>query len=176
MSGWLSVCLPACLSKRSLPLKDKDVLIVGSGYSAEDIGSQCYKYGAKSITISYRSRPIGYKWPENWQEVPLLQSVNGKTCHFKDGSSKTVDAIIMCTGYVHHFPFLPDQLRLKTDNRLWPAGLYQGVVWQDNPKLMYLGMQDQLFTFTMFEAQAWFARDVILGRIALPSKVCLPLL
>ena len=31
-------------------------------------------------------------------------------------------------------------------------------------------MQDQWFTFNMFDAQAWFVRDVILGRIALPEQ------
>jgi trimethylamine monooxygenase len=31
-------------------------------------------------------------------------------------------------------------------------------------------MQDQFYTFNMFDAQAWFARDVIMGRIKLPSK------
>ncbi|MFZ0397777.1 MAG: NAD(P)/FAD-dependent oxidoreductase, partial [Methyloceanibacter sp.] len=36
--------------------------------------------------------------------------------------------------------------------------------------LIYLGMQDQFYTFSMFDAQTWYARDVILGRIKLPSK------
>ena len=36
-------------------------------------------------------------------------------------------------------------------------------------RLFYLGMQDQYYTFNMFDAQAWYARDVILGRITLPS-------
>jgi trimethylamine monooxygenase len=35
---------------------------------------------------------------------------------------------------------------------------------------MYLGMQDQFYTFNMFDVQAWYARDFILGKIALPSK------
>lgn len=154
----------------ALEFKGKDVLVVGSSYSAEDIGSQCWKYGAKSITSSYRTRPMGFKWPSNWEEKPLLQRVENRTAYFADGTSKEVDAIILCTGYLHHFPFLPDELRLKTNNRLWPLGLYKGVVWEDNPKLFYLGMQDQWYTFNMFDAQAWFARDVMLGRIELPSK------
>ncbi len=153
----------------ALEFKDKDILIIGTSYSAEDIGSQCYKYGARSITCSYRTAPMGFHWPDNWQDVPILTRVEGKTAHFKDGSSKDVDAIILCTGYLHHFPFLPDDLRLETDNRLWPLGLYKGVVWEKNPKLFYLGMQDQFYTFNMFDAQAWFVRDVILGRISLPS-------
>ena len=154
----------------ALEFKDKDILIIGTSYSAEDIGSQCYKYGAKSITASHRTAPMGFHWPDNWQEVPLLTKVVNKTAHFKDGSTKDVDAIILCTGYLHHFPFLPDDLRLETTNRLWPLGIYKGIFWEENPKLMYLGMQDQFYTFNMFDAQAWYARDYMLGRIKLPSK------
>ncbi|WP_260485699.1 NAD(P)-binding domain-containing protein [Pseudomonas aeruginosa] len=153
----------------ALEFRGKDVLIVGASYSAEDIGSQCYKYGARSITSCYRSAPMGYQWPENWEEKPLLTHVKGSTAFFADGSSKHIDAIILCTGYKHHFPFLPEELRLKTGNRLWPLNLYKGVFWERNPKLMYLGMQDQWYSFNMFDAQAWYARDVILGRIALPG-------
>ncbi len=148
----------------------EDLLVVGSSYSAEDIGLQCHKYGAKSVTFSYRSGAMGFKWPDSMEERPLLVRLDDKTAHFKDGSSKQVDAIILCTGYLHSFPFLEDSLRLRTRNRLYPPGLYKGIVWIDNPKLMYLGMQDQYYTFNMFDAQAWYARDVMLGRIALPSK------
>ena len=152
----------------ALEFKGKDVLIVGRSYSAEDIGSQCWKYGANSVTTSYRSKPMGFNWPERFSERPLLQKLVGKTAHFKDGTSRDIDAIILCTGYLLHYPFLPDDLRLKSSNRLWPLNLYQGVVWEDNPRLFYLGMQDQFYTFNMFDAQAWYARDVIMGRSKLP--------
>lgn len=154
----------------AMEFKDKDLLIIGTSYSAEDIGSQCWKYGAKSITVSHRTAPMGHKWPDNWEELPLLMKVEGNTATFKDGSKRDVDAIILCTGYNHHFPFIDEELRLKTNNRLYPVNLYSGVVWEHNPKLMYLGMQDQWFTFNMFDAQAWYARDVIMGRIKLPSQ------
>ena len=153
----------------ALEFEGQDILVIGSSYSAEDIGSQCYKYGAKSITSSYRTAPMGFGWPDNWEEKPALLKVDGNTAHFADGSSKDVDSIILCTGYIHHFPFLPDSLRLKTNNILYPLGLYKGVVWEKNPKLMYLGMQDQWYTFNMFDAQAWYARDIILEKIVLPS-------
>ena len=147
----------------------QDVLVVGSSYSAEDIGSQCWKYGAKTVTSCYRSAPMGFDWPANWEEKPALVRVEGKTAYFTDGSSKAVDAIILCTGYRHYFPFLPDDLRLKTKNRLAAADLYKGVVYVNNPKMFYLGMQDQWFTFNMFDAQAWYVRDIILGRIEVPA-------
>ncbi|QCX27833.1 NAD(P)/FAD-dependent oxidoreductase [Nocardioides jishulii] len=146
----------------------RTVLLIGSSYSAEDIASQCHKYGAERVILSYRSRPTGYAWPEGIDEVPLLQRLEGSTAHFADGTSAEVDGIILCTGYLHHFSYLPDDLRLVTNNRLYPGDLYKGVVWQENPKFLYLGMQDQYFTFNMFDAQAWFAREVILGHVDLP--------
>ncbi len=41
----------------------KNVLLIGASYSSEDIGIQCMKYGAKSVTFSYRTRPMGFDWP-----------------------------------------------------------------------------------------------------------------
>ena len=151
--------------------KDRDVLIVGASFSGEDIASHCLKFGCKSVTISYRKEPLGsYKWPENVKEVALLKKVEKNTCTLEDGSTVDVDAIILCTGYKHHFPFMAKELKLKTDNRFAPASLYKGVVFADNPKLFYLGMQNQIYTFSMFDAQAWYVRDVIMGRIRVPDR------
>ena len=90
----------------------KDVLIVGASYSAEDIGLQCHKYGAKSVTMCWRTQAMGFHWPETMDERPLLTKIEGRKVFFKDGSSKDFDAIILCTGYQHHFPFLADELKL----------------------------------------------------------------
>ncbi len=147
----------------------KRVLCVGSSYSSEDIGIQCLKYGAKSVTFCWRTRPMGFKWPAGCKEVPNLARVEGSRVFYGDGSSEELDAIILCTGYLHYHPFIEDSLRLKSRNRLYPPNLYKGIFWWGNPKLMYIGMQDQYYTFNMFDAQAWYARDVILGRIKLPS-------
>ncbi|ACU98034.1 flavin-containing monooxygenase [Saccharomonospora viridis] len=147
----------------------QDLLIIGSSYSAEDLALQVKKYGANSVTISYRTAPMGFAWPEGITEVPLLTRLDGNTAHFADGSSRRVDTILLCTGYRHHFPFLENSLRLRTKNVLYPDNLYKGVFWVDNPNLMYLAMQDLYYTFTLFDAQAWYARDYVLGRVNLPS-------
>ena len=149
--------------------RNKDVVVLGSSYSAEDIALQCYKYGAKSVTIGYRHNPMGFKWPDGMKEVHYLDRLEGNKATFKDGHEQNADAIILCSGYLHHFPYLDDTLTLKTGNRLYPPKLYKGVVWQDNHKMMYLGMQDQFHTFNMFDCQAWFVRDVIMDKIKMPS-------
>ncbi len=145
------------------------LLIVGASYSAEDIALQSKKYGATSVTCSYRTTPMGFDWPDGIEELPLIDHFDGETAHFSNGAKRDFDSIILCTGYLHHFPFLTEELRLITTNRLYPGKLYKGIFWTDNPKLVYLGMQDQYYTFSMFDVQAWYARDVVMGRIELPS-------
>jgi trimethylamine monooxygenase len=148
----------------------KDLLVMGSSYSAEDIALQSKKYGARSVTITYRTKAMGFSWPAGIEEVPLLTKMEGNTAHFADGSTRDVAAIVLCTGYRHSFPFIEDALRLRTANELYPPNLYRGVFWLDNPKVMYLGMQDQYYTFSFFDVQAFNARDFVLGRLTLPSS------
>jgi trimethylamine monooxygenase len=150
--------------------RNKNVVVLGSSYSAEDVALQCHKYGAKSVTIGYRNNPMGFHWPEGMKEVHYMDRIEGNKAIFKDGTIQEMDALILCTGYLHHFPFLSEELKLKTHNRLYPPKLYKGVAWQDNPNLFYLGMQDQFHTFNMFDAQAWYVRDIIMNKISLPSN------
>jgi trimethylamine monooxygenase len=69
----------------------KNVMVIGSSYSAEDIGSQLWKYGAKTITACYRTNPMTFHFPDNWELKPLMTRVEGSTCFFKDGTSKDID-------------------------------------------------------------------------------------
>ena len=90
----------------ALEFKGQDLLILGTSYSAEDIGSQCWKYGCKSITVAHRTAPMGFDWPDNWQEVPALERVDGDIAYFIDGTSTRVDSIILCTGCACITPLL----------------------------------------------------------------------
>lgn len=60
---------------------------------------------------------------------------------FKDGSSEEYDAIIKCTGYLHKFPFLPEEMMLETRNVFVPPGLWKQTVSMKNNQLMFIGMQ-----------------------------------
>ncbi|CAB3981873.1 senecionine N-oxygenase-like [Paramuricea clavata] len=156
--------------------KDKRLLLIGASYSAEDISLQLAKYGAGNIICTYRTRPMGFKWPDNISERPLLVKVDGNTVHFKDGSTAEVDAIISCTGYLYSYPFLKDaSLQLKTGNVLFPDGLYKNTLWikGGNKKLMYLAAQDQCYTYTLFDIQAKWCVKYIMGEITLPSQAAM---
>ena len=149
--------------------RGKDVVVLGNKSSAEDISVQCYKHGSRSVTICYRHNPLGYQWPDNVREVHCLEKIVGRTAYFGDGHRQEADAIILCTGYLYHFPFMEESLRLKTDNQLYPPNLYKGVVWHSNHKLFYLGMQKRFFSFPGLESQTWLVRDVLMEKIILPS-------
>jgi len=152
--------------------KGKRILCIGGSYSAEDIAMQTLKYGAQSIICSWRSKPMGFKWPAQISERPLVQNFSGNTAYFKDGSTAEVDVVILCTGYVHHYPYLRDNLRLTGKNVLYPPGLYKSVVWQagGNNKLLYAGVQDQCYSFTMFDVVGCWIVKYIKGQISLPDS------
>jgi len=147
---------------------NKNILLIGNGFSAEDIALQLYKYGSKSIKISYRTKPKEFKWPDQIKEVPLIIKIDNETVYFKDNTHDKFDAIIYCTGYLHHFPFLDDNLRLKSSNCIYPPDLYKTIFWINQPRLLYLGMQRLTFSFNIGNIQSYYARDFILGKIILP--------
>ncbi len=86
---------------------------------------QCLKYGAKSAICAYRTNPLGVQWPKEITEKPSVTSISGSEVTFKDGSKADVDAIIYCTGYLHHHPYMTEPLRLRCPNSLYPENLYK---------------------------------------------------
>lgn len=94
--------------------KDQTVVVVGRSYSAEDIASLLFKYGAKRIILTHRKgmargkwESTGFSWPKGIEERPLMKAFQGNTVIFNDDSTvENVNAIIMCTGYNHGYPFI----------------------------------------------------------------------
>ena len=155
--------------RNSLEFVGQDLLFVGGSFSAEDLALQCMKFGAKSATISYRSKAITYKFPDYIKQRPEIDYVNSDgEVVFTDGHKQKFDSIIFCTGYLVKFPFLPSDITLRCGNVISPPNLYQGVqfVNEDNSgngRVLYLGMSYQCYTFTMFKMQAWWAASLTKG-------------
>lgn len=68
---------------------------MGKSYSAEDIASLLYKYGAKRVILTHRKgmhnggkwEPTGFSWPEGIEEKPLMKKcTGGQTVIFHDDS------------------------------------------------------------------------------------------
>lgn len=153
--------------------KGKHVMLVGNGYSGEDIAMQIAKFGAAHATVVYRTEPMGHDfedWPITEKQLPTHYDSTSGEFKFADGSGLRVDGVIYCTGYKHHFPFLSEELHLVTSNRLVPDMLWKGIVHPKNNALTFIGMPDQYYTFTMFQAQAQFVRGILEGKVQMPSK------
>ena len=149
--------------------KNRKVLVVGSSFSAEDVSLLCIREGALRVTVSRRGPSTNLKWPAGIDERPILTRIQGNTVHFQDGSSWDYDVIIYCTGYLHKFPFMEEDLKLRTDNVLAPP-LYKQVIMPSNPKLFYLGMQELVYTFSLYWIEAHLIAKVIQGKIKVPSE------
>jgi flavin-binding monooxygenase-like protein len=85
--------------------------------------------------------------------------------HFIDGNSvKDVDSIVFGTGYSWTLPFLPN---VEVRNNRVPY-LYQHVVYQKDPSLLFVGAVAAGLTFKVFEWQAVLAARLLAGRAVLP--------
>lgn len=89
-----------------------------------------------------------------------------RTVHLVDGTAiRDVDHLIFGTGYSWSLPFLP---QVPTRNNRVP-GLYQHVVWQQDPSLLFVGAVGAGLTFKIFEWQAVYAARLLAGRGRLPG-------
>ena len=80
-----------------------------------------------------------YKWPDCFENHPMPTKVEGDTVHFKDGAAIDVDVIVLCTGFLLHYPFLEEKLQLKSPNQIVPQMLYKSLFMIPNNKMVYIG-------------------------------------
>lgn len=149
------------------------MVVVGASVSAADIAvdlahSKTASLPVHAITIGHAAN--GYFGDEAFnhpdiQRHPSIARVEGRTVHLVDGEPiPNVDNIIFGTGYSWTLPFLP-QVEIR-NNRV--PNLYQHVVWQQDPTLLFVGAVGAGLTFKIFEWQAVLAARLLAGRATLP--------
>lgn len=148
------------------------VVVVGASVSGADIAfdlANIAQAPIHAITIGHTIN--GYFGGEAFKHPriknhPSIAKVEGRTVHLIDGNSiADVDYIIFSTGYSWSLPFLPD---VPIRNNRVPD-LYQHVVWQKDPTLLFVGAVAAGLTFKVFEWQAVLAARLLAGRAMLPS-------
>ena len=155
--------------REAAEFRGQRILVIGLSYSGEDVALMTLKYGAKSVVICGRATR-GLIWPNGVEERVMVESFDGSIARFQDGSTGEFDVVIFCTGYKARFPFLSNYLSLSIPENSYYPNLYKGILWAHggNNKLLYLGMQNQLYTLNMFDAQALWAVKYIMGKIQVP--------
>lgn len=148
------------------------VVVVGASVSAADIAVDLVDTASAVHAITVGRRFNGYFGSGAFEHPrimnhPSITSVTGRTVHLEDGSSiADVDHIIFGTGYSWTLPFLP---AVPVRNNRVPD-LYQHVVWQHDPTLLFVGAVGAGLTFKVFEWQAVLASRVLAGRARLPPR------
>ncbi|OBS20824.1 hypothetical protein FPOA_07165 [Fusarium poae] len=152
---------------------DRRVVVVGASVSAADIAvdlTNTAKAPVHCITIGHTSNVFfgdtAFDHP-NIRQHPSIAKVTGRTVHLIDGTSiPDVDHIVFGTGYSWTLPFLPS---LPVRNNRVP-NLYQHVVYQKDPTLLFVGAVGAGLTFKIFEWQAVYAARILAGRATVPSE------
>lgn len=146
-------------------------MVVGASVSGADIAfdlTTTAQLPVQAVMLGHKAN--GYFGDEAFnhpsiQKRPTIERIEGSTVFFVDGSKTTdVDHLIFGTGYTWTLPFLP---QVKVRNNRVP-GLYQHVVYRDDPTLLFVGAVSAGLTFKVFEWQAVLAARLLAGRTKLP--------
>lgn len=96
-----------------------------------------------------------------------LAGARGTTVTFADGSTVEADAIICCTGYVLHLPFLDDKLTHAKGNYI---DLFHRFLHPELPGLYFVGfLQPMGSILPIAAAQSEWLADCIQGRYLAPE-------
>lgn len=147
----------------------KNVCILGASWSGIDIAIEVSEYADKVYLSHDLPNPVESKMAKNVQQAPGVQSIQGNTFTFRDGSTAKVDSFIYCTGYKFTYPFMSTKVEIRTDdNHVEPV--YKYLVHMDYPSLFFMGIPGIVIPFPMFHIQAQYILAVLDGSIKLPSS------
>jgi hypothetical protein len=97
-----------------------------------------------------------------------IESIDGKTIRFVDGSAEAFDVLIAATGYEIDLEFIDPHIVNVEGNRL---ELYMRIVPPDWPGLYFMGFFNTDTALNMvFEHQARWVRELLLGNAKLPER------
>ena len=151
------------------------VIVVGASVSAADIAYDLVGAAAGPVYAVIKGHKANSYFGDVAFHHPGIEvkpsishisvSDSKRIVHFVDGTFVPhVDEIIFGTGYSWSLPFLP---HVEVRNNYVP-GLYQHVVYQKEPSLLFVGAVGAGLTFKIFEWQAVLAARVLSGRATLP--------
>ena len=134
--------------------KDKHVVVLGASFSGQEIALQISKK-AREVVISHNRRPLKHELPNNTRQAQGITRMTASTVIMKDGEEIETDAVLFCTGYRKHFPFVSRECNLSLENeRISP--LYKHVLHADFPTLSFIDYCKRNIPFCQSECQVKF--------------------
>ena len=146
-------------------------MVVGSGNSGNDIFGYLIPV-ARAVYLVYHTHKVWYKMPPNGEQFPPITNITSEgVVSFEDGQSRTVDEIILCTGYKYSYPFLSEECGVTVQNagrRVAP--LYKHTFNIAHQSMAFLGIAYPVTALPFFHMQAQVIVSVLLGETKLPAQ------
>jgi cation diffusion facilitator CzcD-associated flavoprotein CzcO len=187
--------------RKPAKFKDKTVLLIGAGVSSNDIAREISPL-AKKIYQSSRggildlpasllppeaTRVVGihsFTTPDIVSEIAGARGSISRSVHLTDGTTlEDIDHVIMCTGYMISYPYLPqyhsdtaDASSVSNETLVTSEGqmvhnCYKDTFFIPEPTLAFVGTPYHIATFSLFEFQGMVIARVFAGLAELPSTV-----
>jgi hypothetical protein len=156
--------------RRPGPWRGLKVLVVGSAASGEDVSRELATVAREVLWSghSFTSARVGGALCTR----PDVASVaaDGRVV-FTDGTSETIDTILLATGYHFRFPFLgADVLRgLGYSDNCFDALFEHLYSPADYPTLFFIGLPWKVVPFPIFELQSRLAARILSGSVPAPT-------
>lgn len=146
----------------------KNVLCLGAGASGLDISLQAAAL-ANKVYLSYKPPHVSTaSFPNTVEVLPYVRSADVGGFHFEDGSFRSVDTVVFCTGYHYSFPFLSSECGVVVRQRR-VLNLYKQVINIDHPTMSILSVPLFTVPFPLSDVQAQFVAETLAHPERLPS-------
>ncbi|KAK9511420.1 hypothetical protein O3M35_000081 [Rhynocoris fuscipes] len=153
-----------------LHYKDKNVLIIGGGPSAQDISIDIASE-AKLVYISHHVNVLlSVKFPDNIVHKPDIEYFTENGAVFTDGSSSHIDRVLLATGYRYNLDFLDDSCGVWVEDYGYVTPLYKQLINISQPTMAFIGLPFRTFIFPLFETQVKCMIKILSGKVSLPDR------
>lgn len=153
------------------PFAGRRVAVLGASASGVDLSREIAAVAARVYWCAdgFAGLEAGARCRDNLERRAAIASIGADgTLGLRDGSrTPPIDALVLCTGYRYHYPFLTEDLITVEDN--WVQPLWRDLLHVEHPTLAFIGIPFRVVPFPLFEVQArWFAH-LLRGEVALPG-------
>lgn len=149
------------------------VLLVGGGPSAADMSQQIGAVCQHPLVVAQIEKSPYHVDQPYTTEHPGLVAVNPheRSARFEDGSVEyNIDAIVLCTGYAHRFPFLKSITPDIEIEGVQALPLYKHIFHEEHPTLAFIETPEMIVPFPLAECQAAVVARVWSNRLELPPR------
>ncbi len=152
------------------PFTGQAVLVVGTGPSGEDLIVYLSSH-ARVIYLSSRKGPINSIVPENVEQLPGIAELreDGRVC-FDNGEERSVDCVILATGYLYSYPFLNEESGIKVVEGKRVTYLYKHTFNVAHPSMAMIGIYFATIPLPAYDIQIQWVLSVWRGEKSLPPK------